>query len=211
MRKIDEFIGKGVSNEKQTEVERVMKENMTVLRKQLDKQKMKIITLNSKMKTLNQMDQMPVRRIVRNCVATTQTIKNFYDEDQLITIYGKLSESKENARVLKEKMKQMDMEKEILENELKNVTILKNKYQEESLDKTKIISDLQGIQAHVLETEKQLKIITRQRDQAKIRGESLQAEYTAAMEQMAELKDLNETMHNTIMANDNDIDDSCRK
>lgn len=211
MRKIDEFIGKGVSNEKQTEAERVMKENMSVLKKQLDKQKMKIITLNSKMKTLNKMEHMPARRIVRKCVATTQTVKNFYNEEQLMTIYEKLSESKDSLRGLKEKNKQQEMEKKILENELKNVIILKNKYQEESLDKTKIISDLQGLQAHVMETEKQLKAATRALEQEKMKAQSLQTDYAAAMEQVAELKDLNETMHNTIMANDNDIDDSCKQ
>ena len=80
MKKIDDFIGKAFTSEKQTEAERVMKENMTVLKKQLDKQKMKIINLNSKMKSLNKMEQMPARKILRQSVATTQTIENFYNE-----------------------------------------------------------------------------------------------------------------------------------
>lgn len=209
MRKIDEFIGKGNSSEKQTEAERVMKENMTVLKKQLDKQKMKIITLNSKMKSLNQMEALPARKILRRSVATTQTIENFYNEEQLMTIYEKLSESKENLRNFKEKNKQLDMEKDILKNDLKHLTILKSKYQEESLDKTKIISDLQGLQALALETEKQLKARSRELEQAKQRAENLQAEYAAAMEQLTELKDLNATMHDTLMAGDADVDDSC--
>jgi chromosome segregation ATPase len=210
MKKIDDFIGKAFNSDKQTEAERVMKENMTVLKKQLDKQKMKIITLNSKMKSLNKMEQLPSRKIIRKCVATTQTIENFYNEEQLMTIYEKLSESKETLRNFKEKKKQLEVEKEILQNELENVTILKNKYQEESLDKTKIISDLQGVQAHLMETEKQIKLITKERDRANLKNNDLQSQYTTAMEQITELKDLNDTMHKTIMANDNDIDDSCK-
>lgn len=209
MKKIDDFIGKAFTSEKQTEAERVMKENMTVLKKQLDKQKMKIINLNSKMKSLNKMEQMPARKILRQSVATTQTIENFYNEEQLMTIYEKLNESKENLRNLKERLKQLDVEKEILQNELENVTILKNKYQEESLDKTKIISDLQGVQAHLMETEKRIKDLLKEKETSTFKIQDLQGEVESLSKEVVELKDLNETMHNTIMADDNDIDNSC--
>jgi soluble cytochrome b562 len=209
MKRINDFIGKSNVGEKSSEMERVMKENMTVLKKQIDKQKMKIISLNSKMKSLNKMEHMPARKIVKRSVATTQTIENFYNEDQLMTIYKKLNESKENGRLIKEKNKQLEVEKEIIQNELENLTVLKNKYQEESLDKTKIISDLQGVQAHLLELEKNLNKVKIEKETANSKLKDMQEEYDIALKKIDELKDLNETMHKTIMSENNDIDDSC--
>ena len=211
MKRINDFIGKSTVGEKTSEMERVMKENMTVLKKQIDKQKMKIISLNSKMKSLNKMEHLPERKIVKRSVATTQTIENFYNEDQLMTIYKKLNESKETGRIFNEKNKQLEVEKEIMQNKLENLTVLKNKYQEESLDKTKIISDLQGVQAHMLELEKKNKKITAERNAANLKAREFEEEYKAAQDQVIKLKDLNQTMHKTLMVEDSDIDDSCRR
>ena len=176
--------------------------------RQIDKQKMKIIGLNAKVQNFNKETHLSPIRSIRTIHISTQTNETIYSEEQIMIIYEKLNDSKEKVRALKEASKRSEQMKENLTNELDDLKILKNKYQEDSLEKAKQILDLEIVQRKYLEIEQLMSEEQQQNQKLEKKLDNLKKDYHQMKERVIELKDINQTMHDTLLVRDGDFDDT---
>lgn len=198
MNKINTFLESKIEERPTTEVEKTMKQNMTLLMKQLDKQKMKIIGLNAKVQTLNQSKDKFRSRSNRRVQIATQTTENFYSEEQIMVIYEKLNEHKEMVKSLKETEAKLEQKIESQLNEIEDKNILNNNLKEEAQQKSKRILELEVFQSKFLEVRKKLQFCEKDLKQAKEKCDETNAKLEENQEKLQKINDINETLQTSL-------------
>lgn len=196
MLKINKFLDKKEEIDVANDGEYNIRQSMAMLMKQIDKQKMKIIGLNNKIKNNDGGNRFLLN--TRKIAIGTQTTETIYSEDQIIIIYDKLNESKKKLHELKEQQKRSSNTNNELKSELEDLKILKNKYFDEVQEKTKTISELEIIQMKFINSEKQQTNIQKQIKEILEQKQKLENELKEKTEKVIELTDINKTFQETL-------------
>jgi DNA repair exonuclease SbcCD ATPase subunit len=205
MLKINQFLDKKEEIDIGNNPEYNIKQSMGMLMKQIDKQKMKIIGLNNRIKNSDGANKFISN--TRKIAIGTQTSETIYSEDQIIIIYDKLNETKKKLHELKELQKRSTNTNNELKGELEDLKILKNKYFDEVQEKTKTISELEIIQMKFINSEKEQRNTHKQIKQIMEQKQNLENELKEKTEKIKELTDINNTFQETLFnQNPEDID-----
>lgn len=198
MNKINTFLETKIEERETTQVEKTMKQNMTLLIKQLDRQKMKIIGLNAKVQTLNKHKVKDRPPISRHSAVACQTNENYYSEEQIMVIYEKLNEHKEMLKSIKESEAKLEQKIESQLNEIEDKNILNNNLKEEAIQKSKRIVELEVFQAKFLEVRKKLLFSDKDLKTAKIKLSDALTKLQEIEERSKRLTDINETLQTSL-------------